>query len=113
MMAVVDAGTGKVIATPAIGLGVDATRFDPVTQLAFSSNRDGTLTVIHEDSPGAFSVVQNAATRVGARTMELNPDTHDVYLVTAQTQETPGAAGQRPRRTVLPGTFALLVLSTP
>ncbi|HEX4534680.1 MAG TPA: hypothetical protein VH000_10645, partial [Rhizomicrobium sp.] len=59
MMAVVDSTTGKVIATPAIGHGVDANRFDPGTGYAFSSNGDGTLTIVHEDTPDVFSVVEN------------------------------------------------------
>lgn len=111
LMAVVDADTGKVIATLPIGQWCDATRFDPATQLAFSSNGDGTLTVVHEDSPNKFSVVQNAATEQYARTMAVNPANHDVYLVTAQVEITPGAKGARPQRSVMPGTFTLLVMS--
>ncbi len=57
MMAILDAASGKVLATPPIGEGVDANAFDPGTLLAFSSNRDGTLTVVHEDSPDRFTVV--------------------------------------------------------
>ena len=57
MMAVVDADCGKVLARPAIGQGVDATTFDPGTQLAFSSNGDGTLTMVPEDSPDKFTCV--------------------------------------------------------
>ncbi len=112
LMAIVNADTGKVITTLPIGEGVDATAFDPETELAFSSNGDGTLTVIHEDSPDKFSVVQNAQTQKAARTMALNSDNHDVYLVTAEVEEAPSAEGQqRPRRTVKPGTFTLLVMS--
>src|SRR5713226_6907537 len=112
LMAIVSADTGKVIATLPIGEGVDATAFDPETGLAFSSNGDGTLTVIHEDSPDKFSVVQNARTQKAARTMALNSDNHDVYLVTAEVEEAPPAEGQqRPRRTTKPGTFTLLVMS--
>src|SRR5262252_7910022 len=100
VMAVVNADTGKVIATPAIGQGVDANGFDPGTQLAFSSNGDGTLTVVHEDSPDKFTVAQDAVTKRGARTMALDTNTHDVYLVTAEFGEQPPAEGQtRPRRT--------------
>jgi YVTN family beta-propeller protein len=115
MMAVVDALTGKVVATPAIGAGPDASAFDPATQLAFSSNgRDGTLTVIHEDSPYAFSAVQTVPTKAGARTMALDPVTHTLYLVTADIVTGPPAPGQtRPTRTITPGTFTLLVLSGP
>src|SRR5215471_10397163 len=104
MMAVVNADSGKVVTTVPIGQGVDANGFDPGTTLAFSSNGDGTLTVVHEDSPDAFSVVQNATTQRGARTMALNPGNHDVYLVTAEFEEAPPAEGQtRPRRTMKPG----------
>lgn len=71
-MAVVNADTGKVIATPTIGNGPDAARFDAKKQLAFSSNGDGTLTIVHEDSPEKFTVVQNVATKRGARTMALD-----------------------------------------
>ena len=59
VMAVVNADSGDVIATPPIGEGVDANAFDPGTQLAFSSNGSGTLTVVHEDSPDKYTVVQN------------------------------------------------------
>ncbi|HET9183942.1 MAG TPA: YncE family protein [Candidatus Angelobacter sp.] len=112
MMAVVNADTGKVIATPAIGQGVDANRFDPGTQLAFSSNGDGTLTVVHEDSPEKFTVVENAPTQRFARTMALNPKNHDIYLVTADITVTPPAKeGERPHRTMKPGSFTLLVMS--
>jgi hypothetical protein len=112
MMAIVDADSGKVIATPAIGEGVDANAFDADKQLAFSSNgRDGNLTVVHEDSPDKFSVVENAPTEKFARTMALDTTNHDVYLVTAEIEEAPPAKeGERPRRTMKPGTFTLLVV---
>lgn len=111
MMAVTDADTGKVIATPAIGEGVDANAFDPEQELAFSSNGDGTLTVVHEDSPDKFSVVDNATTEKFARTMALDTTNHDVYEVTAQIEEAPPAKeGERPRRTMKPGSFTLLVV---
>ncbi len=112
MMAVVNSDTGKVVATPAIGQGVDANAFDPATQLAFSSNGDGTLTVVHEDSPDKFTVVENAPTQRFARTMALNTSTHTVYLVTAEIEEAPPEKeGERPRRTMKPGTFTLLVMA--
>src|SRR6476646_4450514 len=112
MMAVVDADSGKVIATPAIGEGVDANAFDADKQFAFSSNgRDGNLTVVHEDSPDKFSVVENAPTQKFARTMALDTTNHDVYLVTAEIEEAPPAKeGERPRRNMKPGTFTLLVV---
>lgn len=111
VMAVVNAETGKVITTVPIGEGVDANAFDPGTDLAFSSNGDGTLTVVHEDSPDKFSVAQNAQTQRFARTMALDSNNHNVYLVTAEIEEQPPAEGQtRPRRSMKPGTFTLLVM---
>jgi DNA-binding beta-propeller fold protein YncE len=111
MMATVDADNGKVVATVPIGQGVDANRFDPGTQLAFSSNGDGTLTVVHEDSPDKYTVVDNVQTQRGARTMELDPKTHNVFLVTAEFGPIPAEAkpGERRRPPVIPGSFTLLV----
>ena len=112
VMAITNASSGKVITTVPIGQGVDANGFDPGTGLAFSSNGDGTLTVVHEESPDKFAVEQNAETQRGARTMALNPNNHEIYLVTAEIEEQPPAEGQtRPRRTMKPGTFTLLVMT--
>ncbi len=109
LMAVVNADTGKVIATLPIGQGVDATRFDPGTQYAFASNGDGTLTVIHEDSPDKFTVVEDIATEVGARTMALDPKTHDIFLVTGKLERIENPPPHtRPFRMV-PDTFHVLV----
>lgn len=106
LMAVMDATNGKVITTLPIGAGVDANRFDPGTGLAFSSNGESaTLTVVHEDSPEKFTVVQNLKTEKGARTMEVDPKTHNVYLVTADL--IPG----RPHPKAKPGTFRLLIFA--
>lgn len=110
-MGVVDADSGRVVATLPTGAGTDATRYDPTTGDAFASNgRDATLTVVHEDSPNAFSVIQNAITEAGARTMALDPASGDVFLVTAQTTVNPNATSYRDRYHVVPGTFALLVM---
>jgi YVTN family beta-propeller protein len=112
MMAISDATTGKLITTVPIGQGVDACRFDPGTQLAFASNGDGTLTVVHEAAPDTFTVVANVATKRGARTMELDLKTHRVYTATADFGPTPAPTADRPRPrpSLVPGTFALLVL---
>jgi len=112
MMAVVDADTGRVLATLPIGRGVDANRFDPGTQLAFSSNGDGTLTVIHEDSPERFSVVENVPTERGARTMDLDLKTHTLFLVTAEFGPPPPPTPDQPhpRPSIVPGTFKVLVV---
>lgn len=113
VMGIMSAETGKVLATPPIGRGVDANRFDPGTQLAFSANGDGTLTVVKEITPTDFKVVQNAVTERGARTMELDPKTHNVFLVTAKFGPpgplVPGRHFRRP--TIIPGSFTLLVLA--
>jgi DNA-binding beta-propeller fold protein YncE len=112
MMAVVDADTGKVVATPAIGEGVDANAFDPGTDFAFASNgQSGTLTVVHEDSKDKYSVIENVPTQLGARTMALNPKSHEVYLVTADfgPPPAPTAENPRPRPTLVPDSFVVLV----
>jgi YVTN family beta-propeller protein len=112
VMMVVNSDNGAIVATLPIGQGTDATAFDPGAQLAFSSNGDGTLTVAHEDSPGAIAVVQNATTQAGARTLAVDANTHDVYLVTAQfTLGTPAPGQTRPSRTMVPGSFTLLVMT--
>jgi DNA-binding beta-propeller fold protein YncE len=109
MMAVTNASTGQVVATPAIGGGVDATAFDPGTSLVFDSCGEGVLTVIHEDSPDKFRVVENVKTQPGARTMALDTHTHNVYLSIAEFEPAPPPApGQRARRKIVPGTFGLL-----
>ncbi len=112
LMVVVNADDGKIVTTLPIGSGVDAAGFDPETNLAFSSNGDGTLTVVHEDAPGKFSIVGNAATQRGARTMALDAKTHQVYVVSAEFGPPPPATPERPRPrpSIVPGTFTLLVL---
>ena len=107
MMAVVDADTGKVIATPAIGQGVDANGFDPQTNYAFASCGDGTLTVVHEDSPNKFTVVDNVPTKRSARTMALDMNTHDIFLSSADLE--PPAPGER-RGRIKPSSFAIQVV---
>ena len=111
-LVVLDALTGKVVATLPIGGGVDAAGFDPETGLAFSSNGEGTLTVVREDSPDKFTVLENVATRRGARTMALDPKTHRVFLVTAEFGPPPAPTPERPRPRprVVPGSFTLLIL---
>lgn len=112
VMAISDVKAGKLITTLPIGQGVDAARFDAGRQLAFASNGDGTITVIHEDAPDKFTVVQTVQTKRGARTMELDETTHRLFTVTADFGPPPAATPERPRPRppVLPGTFALLEL---
>jgi YVTN family beta-propeller protein len=112
VMPVVDADSGKVLATLPIGGGVDATAFDEGTGLAFASCGEGVLTVVREDSPTKFSVAENVTTQRGARTMALDTKTHQVYTVTANFGPPPAATPQQPhpRPSILPDTFVVLVL---
>jgi YVTN family beta-propeller protein len=113
LMVVVNADDGKVVTTLPIGDGPDGAGFDPETGFAFSSNGDGTLTVVHEDAPDKYSVIENVGTPKRARTMALDPKTHQVYTVSAEfgTTPAPTAAQPRPRPPMVPGTFTLLILS--
>ena len=111
-MPIVNADNGKVITTLPIGDGVDATAFDDETGLAFASCGEGMLTVVHEDSPDKFSVLENVQTQKGARTMALDSKTHKVYTVTANFGPPPAPTADRPhpRPSILPDTFVVLVL---
>lgn len=107
IMAVVDADSGKVVATPAIGEGPDAAAFDPGTQLAFSSNGEGTLTVVAQNGKDSYAAAQTVPTAKGARTMALDAATHTIYLSTAKFGPSNGTS----RPSILPGTFNVLVVS--
>jgi YVTN family beta-propeller protein len=106
-MVVMDADNGKVLATPAIGKGTDACVFDPEEHLAFSSNRDGTLTVV-DTKADKFPVVANVKTQEGARTMALDTKSHNIYLATARFKPLP--QGQRGRPGIEPDSFVILVV---
>jgi YVTN family beta-propeller protein len=113
VMTVSDARTGKVVTTVKIGDGPDAARFDPASQLIFSSNGgSGTVTIVHEDSPDKYTVLDNVETARGARTMELDPKTHRLFVVSSVMNPAPAATAEnpRPRPTVVPGSFRLIVL---
>jgi len=113
VMVVVDARNGKVVATPAIGNGPDATRYDAKDHLVFSPNgRDGTLTVLQQQSPDSYQAVQTPTTQRGARTMALDSDTGTLYLVTAGFGPAPAATASNPhpRPTMLPDSFVVLVV---
>ena len=112
MMAVVDADSGKVITTLPIGDGVDATAFDDDNGLAFASCGEGVLTIVREESPDKFSVVENAPTQQGARTMALDSKTHNAFVVTAKFGPPPAATpdNPHPRRSIVPDTFVALVV---
>jgi YVTN family beta-propeller protein len=84
VMAVMNADTGQVITTLPIGDHVDATAYDPETKLVFNSNGEGTVTVIRQEGPDKYAVVETAKTLPRARTMALDPKTHQLYLSTAE-----------------------------
>ncbi len=107
VMAVVNADTGKVVATPAICDGPDASAFEPSTGYVFASCNDGNLTVIHEDSPDKFTVVENVPTKKSARTMGLDLKTHNIFLPAADFD--PPAPGER-RGKMKPGSFVIVVV---
>jgi YVTN family beta-propeller protein len=110
-MIVLDAKTGKILATIPIGVGNDANAVDADTKLAFSSNGDGTLTVATEKAHKGWSVVQNLLTNVGSKTMALNPDNHYVYIPAATFGPLPEPTPEHPkqRRTSVDGTFKILI----
>jgi DNA-binding beta-propeller fold protein YncE len=110
-MVVVNADTGAVVATPTIGSGPDACVFDPKSQVALSPNgEDGTLTVVHEDTPDTYRVVNTITTQQGARTMALDPTSHHFFTVTADAQPLPAgtATTGHHHRTYVDGTFVVL-----
>jgi DNA-binding beta-propeller fold protein YncE len=113
MMAVVDADSGKVLATPAIGDGVDATAFDDETGLAFASCGEGVLSVIREESPEKFMLVETVQTQTGARTLALDSKTHNVFVVTAKFGPPPAATpdNPHPRHSIVPDTFVVLAVA--
>jgi hypothetical protein len=113
VMAVSDADKGSVVTTVPIGEHPDAAAFDPERQLVFSSNGDGTLSVVHEASADKYDVVQTLATMRGARTEALDPETHRLFLVTAEFGAAPSPTPEqpRPRPAMVPDSFTLLVVA--
>jgi hypothetical protein len=111
LMVMMDSTNGKVVASVPIGQGVDATKFDRGTQLAFCSCGDGTVTIAHEDAPDKLTVVQTLKTEPRAKTMALDPKTHRIYLGSAKfgaASDQP-SGGKKQRPSVVPGTFKVLV----
>jgi len=113
VMAISDYKNGTVVATVPIGRGVDGAGYDPVFRDAYASNVDGTLTVIHQDSPDSYHVVQTVQTAQGGRNMGLDPATHRIYVVSAKFGPVPAdstAANPRRRAPILPGSFMVMVV---
>ncbi len=112
LLVVMNADNGKIIgqAFP-IGDRVDTNIFDPETGLVASSTGEGTINLIHEDSPDKFSVAQTVKTEYGAKTMAFDPKTHNLYVDTADFVQSPAPAGKQkgPQLRAQPGTFHLLI----
>jgi DNA-binding beta-propeller fold protein YncE len=110
-MVVMDAATGKVITSYPIGAGVDYAAFDPGSHLIFFSCGDGTLSVYHEKSANEYADAGAVKTQPSAKTMAFDPKTKKIFLPAAEYDETPATdPSKRPRRTVKPGTFVVLVV---
>jgi DNA-binding beta-propeller fold protein YncE len=105
-LAVLDTDSGRVIATPAIGQDPDGAVFDPKTQRIFTSNKEGTLSVVHESTPDRYETVQTLKTEPGARTLAMDEDTGRIYMPTAKTTPAPSGGGAP---SIIPDSFVLLV----
>lgn len=112
MMIVTDAVSGKIIKTLPIGDGCDGVAFDAKKKLIFSSNGEGTITVVKEKNANSFSVIETVKTQKGARTIALNKTTHQLYLTTAGYGIKPQATTENPKPIagILPNSFVVLVV---
>jgi hypothetical protein len=112
MLAVSDYEAGKVVATAPIGSGVDGAAYDAASGDVFTSNADGTLTVIHEDNSDTYHVVQNLRTAEGGRNMGLDPANHRLYVVAARFEQPADTASANARRRapMVPGSFMMMVI---
>jgi DNA-binding beta-propeller fold protein YncE len=112
LLAVMDADSGRVITTLPIGDGVDATAWDPETRLILNSTEEGTVAVVRQESPDKYSVLETVKTQYGAKTLALDPKTHQLYVPAAQRAPRPAPTPEhsRVRGAITPGTFGILVL---
>jgi YVTN family beta-propeller protein len=108
LMAISDYRAGKGVATVPIGTGVDGAGYDAASSNAFASNADGTLTVIHQDTPDQYHVLETVQTPQGSRNMGLDPTNHRLYVASAKFGAVP--AGGRGKGPVQPGSFTLMVI---
>jgi DNA-binding beta-propeller fold protein YncE len=107
VMAISDYQAGKVVATVPIGAGVDGAGYDPASATAFASNADGTLTIVHQDSPDSYRAVQTLTTMPLSRNMGIDPATHKLYLAGAKFGAAPSGRGRPPME---PGSFVVFVV---
>jgi YVTN family beta-propeller protein len=110
MMVVVDAMTGKVITTLPIGEGCDGAAFDPMYKRVYSSNGEGTMTVVQEENNNSFKVLETITTQRGARTIAINKTTHHLYLSTSEYESAPSESNRRPP--IKPNSFVVLDIET-
>ncbi|MFN8257597.1 MAG: YncE family protein [Bacteroidales bacterium] len=113
LMVAVSTDNGKVVGSAAIGNNVDGVAFDPILNRIYTSNGEGTMTIIQPMENNKFRVLENLTTQKGARTIALNYKTHNIYLPTAEFGETPAptAENQHPRPSVKPNTFTILEIT--
>ena len=110
LMVMMDTESGKVVGTAPIGDRVDAAAFDPAQKRVYSSNGDGTLTVIQIEENDKYTVLENVLTQKGARTMAIDTPTHHIFLPAAEYGPTimPTAENPKPRPVMKPGSFVIL-----
>jgi hypothetical protein len=106
-----DADNGKVIQSLPISAGVDANIFEPATGLLFVSTREGMIHIFHEDSPDKLSEVETVKTEYGAKTMQLDPKTHNLFLSTSDFDPAAAPTEKQPHPLprAKPGNFRVLV----
>jgi hypothetical protein len=106
-----DADNGKILQSLPISAGVDAVVFEPATGLVFISTREGKIHILHEDSPDKLAEVETVKTEYGAKTMNIDPKTHNLFLTTADFGPAPAPTREKPKpqRSPIPGTFRVLV----
>jgi hypothetical protein len=112
-MVVLNSTNGKIITTLPIGSGVDGTLFNPATMEAFSSQGDGTLTIVKENSPTSFAVSQTVKTMTRAKTLTLDTKTNHILLIAAEygaPPTPPPAGGRGGRGQMVPDSFSILVV---
>lgn len=110
LLVVSDASAGKVIAKLAIGDGCDGVAFDPETKNIFTSNGEGTMTIVHENNANDYTILENTVTKRGARTIALDEETHNLYLPTAEFEPRAANVPENERPKMIPGTFQVLMV---
>lgn len=113
MMVILNSDNGKVISTLKIGENVDGVAFDPILKRIYTSNGEGTMTIIQEENENTFKILENFPTQKGARTITLDSRTHKIYLPTAEYGETPAPTvkNANPRATIKSNSFTILEIS--